>query len=515
MNPADFGKIRVPLFAKIIGWSLLNLAAVTLLLGILFRGEFSFFLDSVASGRAGERVQSVADVLSAELREQPPHQWTPALTRFSEAYQTTFLAVTLDGERLAGPELAVPEPVKRRLRSLPPRPHPPGLVPHSDGGRPGRPEDRSRNEEERDDRRRRERPGEARRDYKPQRFMMRAGEPPKYWVAAPLQAGPQPGPPIFLLAASDSLEGGGLFFDFKPWLIFAGGVLAVSGLFWLPFVRGVTRSVGRMTAATTEISKGRFSGRLEETRRDELGQLAVAINQMSGQLSNYVHGQKRFLGDIAHELCAPIARMQMAIGILLERAEGPSREYVESLEEEIREMSQLVNELLSFSKASLGGTVVVLRPTNLRECVETVLRRENNLELFDLSVPPDIQVDAEPELIKRAVGNVVRNAVRYAASSGKISIRAIRNGPRTIELSIADQGPGVPPDALEKLFEPFYRVDAARTRETGGVGLGLAIVRTCLQACGGVVTCRNRTPHGLEIVMQFRESPPGELRRGP
>jgi two-component system, OmpR family, sensor histidine kinase CpxA len=108
----------------------------------------------------------------------------------------------------------------------------------------------------------------------------------------------------------------------------------------------------------------------------------------------------------------------------------------------------------------------------------------------------------DPELIVRAVSNLLRNAIHYAGSAGPITI-STQTRENEIELVVADSGPGVPESELPKLFDPFYRVDTSRTRETGGVGLGLSIVKTCVETCHGSVACRNRKPSGLEVIMRL------------
>src|SRR5262249_28753339 len=154
------------------------------------------------------------------------------------------------------------------------------------------------------------------------------------------------------------------------------GAVLFSVLFWVPLVRGITQSVSRMTQATAQIAEGRFDVRVTSRRHDELGSLATAINLMAARLAGFVTGQKRFLGDIAHELCAPSARLQMALGILEERADEKQRAYVEDVREEVQEMSGLVNELLSFSKASLRHKEMQLQQVPLAELVQRVANRE-------------------------------------------------------------------------------------------------------------------------------------------
>ena len=125
---------------------------------------------------------------------------------------------------------------------------------------------------------------------------------------------------VVLVVRSNTISAGGLIFDPKPWLALGFGVVVFSLLFWLPLVRGITRTIGRMMQTTRQIADGRFDVRVNLRRRDELGALGESIDQMAARLDGLVAGQKRFLGDIAHELCSPLARLQMALGILEQRA---------------------------------------------------------------------------------------------------------------------------------------------------------------------------------------------------
>jgi two-component system sensor histidine kinase CpxA len=345
--------------------------------------------------------------------------------------------------------------------------------------------------------------------------MIHTDHPSRYWLLVPLALGPQPAPqpgvqllplagrdpeppPLTLVAVSDSIGLGGLVLDFTPWIAAAAGILLFSLLFWLPLIRGITRSIREMTAATARVAEGRFDVRVRETRNDELGLLARSINQMSGRLAGFVNGQKRFLGDIAHELCSPLARAQVALGILEHQATAGG---LADLREEVQQISSLVNELLSFSKASLAAGRIKLESLPLHEVLTRALERENlSAPAIRSAVPADLLVKAEPDLLCRALSNLLRNAVKYAGDAGPIDAEAERIG-RDVILTLSDNGPGVPEEALAQLFDPFYRVDVSRARETGGAGLGLAIVKTCIESCGGRVTCHNRHPHGLGVVI--------------
>ena len=169
-------------------------------------------------------------------------------------------------------------------------------------------------------------------------------------------------------------------------------------------------------------------------------------------------------------------------------------------------MSTLVNELLSFSKAGVRGREVELRSVPLAELARSVLIREAGEHgKIVVEIDEALRVLAEPELLARALGNVVRNAIRYAGESGPIQIGTLVRG-EDVVVSVTDNGPGVPPDSLHRLFDPFYRPEAARTREGGGAGLGLAIVKSCAEACGGSVSVRNVAPHGLQVDLRLQRA---------
>jgi two-component system sensor histidine kinase CpxA len=494
-------KTRFPLYAKILLWLFLNLLVVGGAIYALFLFQFRVGPEALLAGPAGERVRATAQIISDELNARPVSEWTRILERFSEAYQVQFLLYRNDGTQLAGSKTQLPEPVAQRVfiplrrEGRPPRegrdfPGPDG-APRDGGPR-----------ESGDVRGPRSGAFPRTRDL----FMVRTSEPKRYWIGirtGVIDRPPMPPSPSTIILATDSLRAGGLFVDFTPFLWLAAGAALFSVLFWLPLVRSMTRSLAQMNRATAEIAEGKFDVRVNERRRDELGSLGGGINRMAQRLGGFVSGQKRFLGDIAHELCTPVARMQMAIGILEERADPKDRQYVEDMREEVQHMSNLVNELLSFSKASLGATAIKMQTIALRPLIEKAVKREarDGSEIRN-EVPETITVTADPELIVRAVANLLRNAVRYAGDAGPITVSA-KALEGEVELIVRDAGAGVPESELPKLFDPFYRVDTSRARETGGVGLGLSMVKTCVESCHGSVACRNREGGGFEAVVRL------------
>jgi two-component system sensor histidine kinase CpxA len=278
--------------------------------------------------------------------------------------------------------------------------------------------------------------------------------------------------------------------------------MILSSLLWFPLVRGITRNVRETLNATERLARGDFDVRVSEARGDELGRLGQAVNRMASQLDGYVRGQRRFMGDIAHELCSPIARMEMGLGILENQVPDAQQERLGEVRAELRELSVMVSELLAFSKNTHQLNHAAQQSTPLLPLVEAAAQREAvPADQLRINIDPSLSVKAHPELLSRAVGNLLRNSLIHAPGSS-IHVTASAKRDR-VTLLVRDEGPGVPADSLARLFEPFYRVDIARTRESGGTGLGLAIVKTCIESCNGTVTARNHEHGGLEIEVEL------------
>lgn len=519
-------KIRLPLLAKIIGWFLLNLVVLGVGGWLLLRESLGFSM--LASRTAGERVSEVARQLAGELSNAPRGEWNSIVARISAERGVEFHVYTNDAVQMAGTEIQLPPEVHNRVIGA--TAPPPRRPPRPEEGRP--PRDGDGPPPLRDDRRPPRDdfggpppfepgfgppegprgPRAAALQNQPRNFvdkvLIQSSRPDRYWVIARVvirQNGSDR--PATVLAVSDSPVGHGLYFDSTPLLWAGAGVLLLTVLVWFPLVRGITRSIGHMRRAAGQLAEGNFEARVDARRGDELGELGEDINRMAGRLAGYVDGQRRFLGDVAHELCAPVARLQMAVGIMENSAKSPAeKEQLADVRDEVEHMAGLVNELLQFTRASIGGKKAETQSVELKPIAEKAVHREAlDTSQVRVEVPESLTIVAAPDLIQRALGNLVRNAIRYAGHAGPITVSALREEGEVF-VSVADQGSGVPAEALPKLFDPFYRVDTARTPGApggGGTGLGLAIVKTCVEACGGSVSARNVEPHGFEVTMRL------------
>ena len=505
-------KARFPIYAKLLFWFFVNLLVLASAGWFVLRGQlrFTIFSESTVTGR----VAQVANELVKELPLTPGPAWSGVAEKFSKQHGVTFYCYDDRGRLLAGPAVPLPPMIHSRISGSGRRaPGPPGP-----GGRPPRQDEFPQDDFVREDRPPRdflfdaeppEGPNPLRFDGPPapvSRFVAESSDPHLYWVGIRIERLIDDKRPGYILTSSESSTGRGLYFDLRPFMWHGAAALALSVLIWFPFVRSLTRAVKSMRDATGRLAEGDFEARVQGARRDELGELGDGINRMAGRLKGYVDGQKRFMSDVAHELCAPTARLQMSVGILEQRAPESERERLADVREEVEHMSALVHELLQFSKASIGARPAQLQPVDVLALARKAAHREGGDDgRVTIAIAEGEHALAEPELLQRAIGNLIRNAIRYAGDAGPIHVTAeARDG--ELHITVADEGPGIPEAALPKIFDPFYRLDEARTKESGGVGLGLAIVKTCVEACNGTVTAANREPKGLAVTIVLKRA---------
>jgi two-component system sensor histidine kinase CpxA len=435
--------------------------------------------DLLLQASAG-RILDVSRQVALDLERSPAQQAATVLAAYEARYRAAFVLATNDGAHMAGAPVELPPAVIRHIRAASP----------GDGrSRPPPPP----------------RPGPRRGDDGPPLpqappFLVRLGEGAAYWIGVriPIQyAESTEITPGTLLIVTRSLTTTPLLFP-TQWMVWALAALGLTVACWWPLLRGITTSVRQMERATARIAEGKFDADLRVNRRDELGRLARSIGQMSSRLDALVTGQKRFLGDTSHELRSPLGRLRVALELVEREASDSARRHVEDAKADVEAMIGLTDDLLHYARASLFAPETRREQVPLAPIIETAVAREaRNRPNVHVSVPPGLVVEGDAALLERAIANVIRNAVQHG-DTGRIAVSAARHD-RRVELTIADEGPGVPAESLPRLFEPFYRVDAARTRGADATGLGLAIVRSAVEACGGSVTAERGTPRGLSV----------------
>ncbi len=510
-------RLHASLLVKVLGWLLLHLLVLLVAFVGFVAWQLGLGLDSLLSGAAGERLRAFGDAAQAVMCDKIPSEWNQALLPLATAKNVA--AAIYDPAFPKQFPLAIPANVIRRANDALPPPGP-AQGPEARRGPPldrlnGPPEGRGPPEVRNPPRPETVPPtDQAARDLlehsPPARavFLLRGDGGNGYWAGVHLSFPGRRGEPMhhhLLLIRAAQLDGSGMFFDIKPWLWGGLGVLALSLAFWTPFILGITRYLHRLTVATEGIAAGNFEVALPRRGHDELADLGHAIQAMAARLDLLISGQKRFLGDAAHELCAPLARLRTGLGILEMKLGDNLQPNLAAIDAEAAELATLIEEILAFSRAK--NRPAQLQVVSLDRLVREVAAREGaNLQL-SFEIPPLLHVSADPALLTRAIANVLRNAAIHAGPAAHVVIVASVSSD-AVTLTIADDGPGVPPAELVRLFEPFYRPDRSRSRDTGGSGLGLAIVRSSIEACGGAASASLPAGGGFAVTLSLPVSAP-------
>ncbi|MBK1827370.1 sensor histidine kinase [Haloferula rosea] len=527
-------RARFPLLLKMALWLSFHLVVLAAAFVIFVNWQLRVGLGSLISGAAGDRLTTLGEGVAAELRSADRDDWKSIIDRHVEPYGLHADVLLEGGDWASGVDFKVPEVIHERLAQIGERAEPPGAAEPMPGERRERPREGPPERDVDFERSGPPRPGgragpdaapgsdrppgERRMGPRPRRgqpraipkvrplFLTRVNGSMGYWAAIDLPLfTPGVSPPMhgLLVLHSDDPSANGLFFDLKPWIYGGLAVLGLSLLIWAPFIAGITRYSLRLARATDQIADGDFGVRIRGRRRDELGSIGRSIEHMAERIERLLTGQQRFLADVAHELCSPLARIRTGLGVLEHSIAEDQKPRLESIDEDVTELSDLLSELLAFTRAATAPESAVIEKVALIDLIAPAIDREAPGHQVDLRGVEGVSVMADKRLLGRAIANILRNAHRHGGSECRITITARGRGGK-IELSIADSGPGVAEEALPHLFEPFYRPDQARSREAGGVGLGMSIVRSAVQASKGTVEAYSADPSGLVVLMTLK-----------
>lgn len=274
------------------------------------------------------------------------------------------------------------------------------------------------------------------------------------------------------------------------------------------------KPVGQMAARARSITAERLEERLPiENPDDELGQLGTVFNGTLARLERSFESLRRFTSDAAHELRTPLTALRSVGEVALrERRSNPAyREVIASMLEEVDRLSRLVDTLLTLSRSDSGLVDIGAQRLDLsqfaRETVDDMaVLADEKRQRMTVESEPDVYVDVDPGLLRQALGNILDNAIRHSPEDVPIHVsvyRILADGSDRAVLEVIDQGPGIEVAHQRRIFERFYRVDRARSREDGGVGLGLSIAQWAVQANGGSIELESQPGEGSTFRIQL------------
>lgn len=269
----------------------------------------------------------------------------------------------------------------------------------------------------------------------------------------------------------------------------------------------ISAPVTKLQLIARTFASGNLESRVDEQicqRRDELGILAQDFNQMAARLRDQMTSKEILIRDISHELRSPLTRLRVALG-LAQRGDGTLGIQLERIERDIERLDALIGQTLQLSR--LSGAKPASENVELGQLVSEIVedaRFEADAagRRITESIIPDLSARGNCELLRLAIGNVVRNAIKFAPAGSNVDVRTRIDGDSTV-VAVRDHGPGVPEPDLDRIFEAFYRVAEARDRDSGGIGLGLAITARIMALHGGNARARNAADGGLIVELRF------------
>ncbi|UTF60961.1 ATP-binding protein [Gilvimarinus sp. DA14] len=282
--------------------------------------------------------------------------------------------------------------------------------------------------------------------------------------------------------------------------------ILVSGTACFFLARHLARGLSTLQRATRSIAKGDLSVRISDrfdTRRDEIASLAHDFDHMTERLEKAMAEQKRLIKDVSHELRTPLARLQVALALAQQRSQGTVDKELDRIRQAADYLGDIISDILALPVLDDGGWTLddTMDLSALLEALNQGLESEAARKNITLKLDNPLSealLATHGNMLYGVFDNVLRNALRYTPTGGTITT-SLRQEAGNYHIDVADTGPGVPEAQLADIFEPFYRTDQARDRESGGYGLGLAIAQRTVALHGGSIKARNRQQGGLEV----------------
>jgi signal transduction histidine kinase len=286
-------------------------------------------------------------------------------------------------------------------------------------------------------------------------------------------------------------------------------VLAVIGVSSWLLARSLVGPLRRLSGAARAFGGGDLGARARVDRKDELGEVARAFDEMAERVRDLLQAEKELVANVSHELRTPLARIRVALDLAAEGDAEVARASLADIAGDLEELERLVGDVLTVAKLELGsGDAPRGIPPLRRETVAVPALIDAAVARFralhpdrplEVAATDDVCVDGDPVLLRRVVDNLLDNADKYSKeASDPVELRARREAGQVV-VEVADRGIGIAKDDLRNVFVPFFRADRSRTRATGGLGLGLALAKRVVEAHGGGIELTSEVDRGTTV----------------
>jgi signal transduction histidine kinase len=287
--------------------------------------------------------------------------------------------------------------------------------------------------------------------------------------------------------------------------------LVMLALVSIPLARSVTAPLARLSSLARRFGKGDLTARLHSKRRDEIGALARAFDDMADRIAALRRSEKELLANISHELRTPLARIRLALELVSDGDHEKVQSYLTDIGEDLGELEQLLDDVMSTARTDLardsaGDALPPLHfePLSGSTVLEAAAARFQvrcQGRVLDSDIPTDLPtLDADPSLLRRVLDNLLDNAKKFSEAPVRLAGYGSADGEHLV-FEVRDRGIGISQEDQKRIFEPFFRSDPSRTRATGGVGLGLAVVKRIVEAHSGTIEVESELGRGTRFIV--------------
>lgn len=286
-------------------------------------------------------------------------------------------------------------------------------------------------------------------------------------------------------------------------------LIVISAAVSFLLARFIVLPVRRLQSAGQKVAAGDLSVRLAPTvgsRTDDIARLTRDFDVMTERVDALLKSQQRLMRDVSHELRSPLARLQALFSIVRQGAESTDLPHLDRMENELERLDELIGEILVYARLEARQSVS-RHPTDIVDLVQNIvddasLEGQASDKHIELTAPDRVVTNVDSGLVHSAVENVIRNAIRYSPEGKPVEVEITEQTDRVV-ITVDDYGPGVPDDALDQIFEPFFRVDQSRSTHSGSGGIGLSIAERSIRLHGGTIVARHREGSGLQIEIEL------------